>query len=489
MQATDVRAPTLEIENARLHACIRDLAALSAMPLVWVGQDTPAVVDQFLHAVATILRLDLAYVRIDESPEGVTIEAMSGTEPEVRREVGSVGRAFAPLLGTDTVATIPHPLQSGELRVKVLPLGTRQQGTLVVGSRRGDFPTDYEATFLGAAVNQLTIWRRASRFVLERNRADANATASERRARRLEEHNRYLREEVGGALAHDGVVGHSGTLATVLAQVDMLAPTQATVLITGESGTGKELIARQIHERSARAGRPFIKLSCTETTFDTDPFHLAEGGTIFVEEVGDLPPDQQLELLRLLQERQYEGVGDGETKQIDVRVIAASNRDLSTEVQAGRFPGDLYRRLGVFPIRLPPLRERKQDIPLLAAHFVALAARKLGVPAPQINERQWEQFLAYDWPGNVRELANVVERAVILSRGGNLRVDLAEHAGNGATTQEATLEQAQRRHILDALHATSWVMGGPSGAARRLGIPRTTLIYKMQKLGISRADR
>ena len=469
------------------------------MPLVWMGQDTPAVVDQVLHAVATILRLDLAYVRIDESPEGVVIEAMSGAQPEVRCEVGSVGRALAPLLGTDAAATIPHPLQAGELRVKVLPLGTRQQGTLVVGSCRGDFPTDYEATFLGAVVNLFTIWRRASRFMRERNRAEANAAASERRARRLEEHNRYLCEEVGGALAHDGVVGRSGTLAKVLAQVDMLAPTQTTVLITGESGTGKELIARQIHAHSVRAGRPFIKLSCTGTLFDADRSHLAEGGTIFVEEVGDLLPDQQLELLRLLQERQYERVGDGETKRIDVRVIAATNRDLTTEVQAGRLSGDLYRRLAVFPIRLPPLRERKQDIPPLAAHFVALAARKLGVPAPQVDERQWEQFQDYDWPGNVRELANVVERAVILSRDRKLRVDLpdgsqrpllqAQPAGNGALTQEATLEQAQRRHILDALRATSWVMGGPAGAARRLGIPRTTLIYKMQKLGISRADR
>jgi transcriptional regulator with GAF, ATPase, and Fis domain len=262
------------------------------------------------------------------------------------------------------------------------------------------------------------------------------------------------------ATAFGSIVGTSPALRTVLLQVELVASTDATVLICGESGTGKELVAREIHQRSARAHRPLVNVNCSSVPrelFESEffghargsftgalherrgRFQLAHGGTIFLDEVGDLALDLQPKVLRVLQERQYERVGDDVPRQVDVRVIAATNRDLTSEIRAGRFRQDLYYRLTVFPIDLPPLRMRRADIPLLAAHFVTRAARKLGITAPQLTRRQVEQFQAYDWPGNIRELENVIERAMILSRTGRPELDVAlPHRANGDTCPPAT---------------------------------------------------
>jgi transcriptional regulator with GAF, ATPase, and Fis domain len=517
---------TRDEDLRRFRGCVRDLTALSALPLVWVGSATPEVVGGVLDTLVGSLRLDLAYARITESPGGPAIEAARAhARPEVAQRGEEIGRALGPMLGSAAVAMVPNPVESGTLRIRVLPLGLGEQGAVVAGSHRVDFPTDFDTALLGAAVNQLTIWLRATRLLLERGRAEKALANSERERRELEEHNVYLREQVEHALAHNGIVGRSPALQGVLAQIELVAPTEATVLILGESGTGKELVAREIHSRSGRAGRPLIKVNCSaipRDMFESEffghvrgaftsavrdrhgRFQLADGGTIFLDEVGDLPLDLQPKLLRVLQEGQYERVGDDVTREVDVRVIAATNRDLAAEVRAGRFRQDLYYRLSVFPIRVPPLRERKEDIPLLAAHFVTLATRKPGTADLRIGKPEWEELKAYDWPGNIRELANLMERAVILSRGGRLQFDLPVPRQPPANTppsvipaalpapkeeqraMSVTLEDAEREHILRTLQETSWLIGGATGAASRLGMPRTTLIYKMQKLGIPR---
>ncbi|HYY05583.1 MAG TPA: sigma 54-interacting transcriptional regulator [Candidatus Limnocylindria bacterium] len=347
----------------------------------------------------------------------------------------------------------------------------------------------------------------------------------DRLSRQLEDENAYLREEVDLALAYGSIVGQNPALRRVLQQVEMVAPTDSTVLVLGETGTGKELVARAIHERSHRARRPLIKVNCgaiPRDMFESEffghvrgaftgalrdrpgRFQLADGGTVFLDEVGDLPVELQPKLLRVLQEGQYERVGDDVTRTVDVRVIAATNRDLKAEVRAGRFREDLYYRLGVFLIELPPLRERKGDIPLLASHFVSLAARKLGVPEPRISMEEWEQLKRYDWPGNVRELQNVIERTVILSRGGRPRIDavVADHAAHeGATPSppprppgpeevipEDEWRRRERANLVAALKRAGGHIYGPGGAAELLGVKPSTLQSRLRARGIHGRD-
>ena len=347
----------------------------------------------------------------------------------------------------------------------------------------------------------------------------------DRLRRRLEEENAYLREEVDLALAFGTIVGQSPALRRVLPQIEMVAPTDSTVLVLGETGTGKELVARAIHERSRRAQRPLIKVNCgaiPREMFESEffghvrgaftgalrdragRFQLADGGTVLLDEVGDLPVELQPKLLRVLQEGQYERVGDDTTREVDVRVIAATNRDLKAEVRAGRFREDLYYRLGVFLIELPPLRERKGDIPLLASHFVSLAARKLGVPEPRISMEEWEQLKGYDWPGNVRELQNVIERTVILSRGGRPRLDaiVADHAAHeGAAPPPAAhppepaeivpedeWRRRERANLVAALKRAGGRIYGPGGAAEILGVKPSTLQSRLRARRIHARD-
>jgi len=308
------------------------------------------------------------------------------------------------------------------------------------------------------------------------------------------------------------IIGKSAALEAVLEQVQRVAPADSTVLVHGETGTGKELIARAIHNLSSRCGRPFIKLNCAAIPFDLleselfghekgaftgaiaqkiGRFELADQGTLFLDEVGDIPLALQPKLLRVLQEQEFERLGSGRTHQVDVRLVAATHRNLVEMVKRNEFRSDLYYRLNVFPVSLPPLRARRDDIPALVEHFVEIHARKMNKQIEHISPETMSAFVSYQWPGNIRELQNLIERSVILTSGNVLHSPLLNSkAGTEAESPEATtLEEAERNHIRKILEQTRWVVSGPNGAAARLGIKRSTLYFRMQKLGISRSDR
>jgi transcriptional regulator with GAF, ATPase, and Fis domain len=338
--------------------------------------------------------------------------------------------------------------------------------------------------------------------------------------RRLELENEYLQEEVTRAGAFGELVGRGPALEGVARQIDLVAPTDAAVLVLGESGTGKELVAREVHRRSKRAGRPLIKVNCAavprelyESEFfghargsftgalrdRAGRFELADGGTLFLDEVGEIPLELQAKLLRVLQEGELERVGEERTRRVDVRLVAATNRDLRAEAEAGRFRKDLYYRLSVFPVELPPLRNRVEDIPMLAEHFLASTARKLGRPKPRLTLANVQQLQRYHWPGNVRELQHVLERAVITADGARLAIELP--AGPAATpvppspppvpgAEDRVLTDAEVRrleadNIRAALRRTSGKVSGSGGAAELLGIKPTTLASRIKSLGVS----
>jgi DNA-binding NtrC family response regulator len=305
------------------------------------------------------------------------------------------------------------------------------------------------------------------------------------------------------------IVGTSGALKAALKQVEVVAQTESTVLILGETGTGKELIARAIHSLSARSGRAFVKLNCAaipsglleSELFGHEKgaftgavaqrigrFELANGGTLFLDEVGDIPLELQPKLLRVLQEQEFERLGSTRTQRVDVRMVAATNRKLEQMVGAKQFREDLYFRLNVFPIRIPPLRKRAVDIPLLVRHYVEKYAQRMNKRIGTIPEEAMAALCRYSWPGNIRELQNLVERAVIMTPGSVLQVQINELQPSGpiASTVGGTLEDVERERILEALRETGAVIGGQQGAAARLGLKRTTLLSKMQRLGISR---
>jgi len=334
-----------------------------------------------------------------------------------------------------------------------------------------------------------------------------------RREERTHNENLVLREEIDRSSMFEEIVGSSEPLRRVLSQVAKVAPTDSTVLILGETGTGKELIARAIHNRSKRSARAFIRVNCAAISpsliaselFGHEKgsftgalqrrlgrFESADGGTIFLDEVGDLPPETQVALLRVLQEREFERVGGSQTVSVDVRVLAATNRDLSAAVDAGTFRQDLFYRLNVFPIRIPALRERVDDIPLLVGYLIDRYAQKAGKKIRNINKKTLDLFQAYEWPGNIRELQNVIERAVILCDGETFSVDeawLTRVAPKSPATSVplvANLVEREREMVETALREAEGVVGGPTGAAAKLGIPRQTLESKIRKLGINR---
>lgn len=334
---------------------------------------------------------------------------------------------------------------------------------------------------------------------------------------RLEEENLYLREEVTAALGMGEFVGESQALQHVLRQVQLVAPTDAAVLITGESGTGKELVARAIYDRSLRKGRALIKVNCSavpDALFESEffghvkgaftgaladrpgRFEVADRGTLFLDEIGEVPLAMQAKLLRVLQEGEFERVGDLRTRSVDVRIIAATNRDLKREVEAGRFREDLYYRLSVFPIHIPPLRERREDIPKLALHFIAQSAQRMNRRVPRVTQAMLSQLAAHDWPGNVRELQNVIERAVILSQGSALRIPLQSSPARSVTSPpfppaarlatREDLKRQERENITQALRLTKGRIFGSDGAAVLLGMKPTTLASRIKALGIKK---
>jgi transcriptional regulator with GAF, ATPase, and Fis domain len=318
------------------------------------------------------------------------------------------------------------------------------------------------------------------------------------------------------------IIGQSIALRQIIKQIEMVAPTDATVLILGETGTGKELIARELHRRSRRKDKPLVPVNCScipkdlyESEFfghargaftsavkdRVGRFEAAAGGTLFLDEIGEIPLELQSKLLRVLQDKCYERVGEEKTRRADVRIVAATNRDLKKEVTAGRFREDLYYRLNVFPMKLAPLRDRREDIPRLAAHFVELSLRELGCPRPRLTQAGIDALQSYDWPGNIRELRNVIERAVIFARGGVLEFDLlvmdsspaltpaAPRVGDGADLEfltDSEMQRLERENLFAVLEKTGWKIKGIDGAAELLGVKPTTLISRIGKMGLKR---
>jgi transcriptional regulator with GAF, ATPase, and Fis domain len=458
-----------------------------------------------------------------------------GKEPQPYEDLNArMPLNFGPL--GEAVASGQLKLIRSEGKQPAAPAGfewLREEGILECGIR----PIEFKGDVLGATVGfareyipeSFTPWGQV--FADHVGAAIANARAFDEIQRlkaQLELQNTYLQEAVVEAKGFGDLVGQSAALKHIVGQSDLVAPTEASVLILGETGTGKELVAHEIHRRSARKDGPLVRVNCASIPrelFESEffghvrgsftgavkdragRFETAEGGTIFLDEVGEIPLDIQNKLLRVLQERRYERVGDDRTRRADVRVVAATNRDLKKEAAAGRFREDLYYRLNVFPIQVPPLRERMDDIPLLAKHFVDLSTRELKCAKPRLTRAAVTKLQSYDWPGNVRELRNVIERAVILARGGVLEFDLPiagqsapavrpsrgiePPAASGTQPKfltEAELERFERDNLLLALEAAHWKIGGRDGAAELLGVKPTTLLSRMDKWGLKKPE-
>lgn len=502
-------------EVRRLQACMNDLVSLLALPALWTGQDPPTIMATLLDVVVRILRLDFAYARLNVAANDVPHEAVRVVPAEqATPQPKDIGRALEPWLRLNrpgTVFVVPYPSGEGTLSITYLWLGLeKERGVVAAGSARTDFPNDIETLLLKTAVNQAVVELQRAEVVAARDRAEE----SERLRHRLHEQYTYLREETDQDWGE--IVGSSKALKKVLKLVELVAPTTACVLIQGETGTGKELIARAVHRQSERREQAFVKLNCAAIPtglleaelFGHEKgaftgaiaqrigrFELANHGTIFLDEVGEIPLELQTKLLRVLQEHEFERLGSTRTVQVNVRLVAATNRDLEQMVADREFRSDLYYRLKVFPITVPPLRERPEDIPLLARHFTAHHARLCGKSIVSIPSETVTALCRYPWPGNVREMENLIERSVILSQGPTLDIPLVEFelkpsdggkppGSKGLTVN--TLEDAERDHILRALNGCDWVIAGPKGAAASLGMKRTSLQYKMQKLGIVR---
>jgi formate hydrogenlyase transcriptional activator len=380
-----------------------------------------------------------------------------------------------------------------------IPLITRNGaiGSLNVGSMKPQAFTSSDVDFLTQVASQAAI-------------AIENATAFQEIAQlkdQLAEEKLYLEDEIRTEQNFGEIIGDDPAFRRVLDQLATVAPTDASVMILGETGTGKELIARAIHELSGRRERTFVKLNCAAIPTGlleselfghergaftgaiaqkVGRFELANKGTLFLDEVGDIPLELQPKLLRALQEHEFERLGGVKTIKVDVRLVAATNRDLAQMIAAREFRSDLFYRLSVFPLSLPPLRERTVDIPTLVRYFTQKYARRMNKRVESIPTEAMEALAAYAWPGNVRELENLIERAVILTRGSTLEIPLAELRAATDTASPVTLEDAERDHIRRVLEQANGVVGGPNGAAARLGMKRTTLQSKMKKLRISR---
>ena len=396
----------------------------------------------------------------------------------------------------------PYGIESGCW----LPLATarRRLGTLVFTSKQQAMYDHADVHFLQLIANQVAV-------VVENALAFQEIEALKDK---LAKEKAYLEDEVRTEHNFGDIVGESAALREILKKVETVAPTDSTVLVCGETGTGKELIARAVHDLSPRKGRTFVKLNCAaiptglleSELFGHEKgaftgaiaqkvgrFELAHQGTLFLDEVGDIPLELQPKLLRVLQEQEFERLGGTRTIKVNVRLVAATNSDLAKMVADKDFRSDLYYRLNVFPLMMPPLRERPDDIPRLVRHFTHRFARRMRRQIESVPALVMDALVRYPWPGNVRELQNVIERAVILSKGTELRVAMSDlqpipapSDGAAASLAPVTLTDAEREHIVAALTATGWVVGGPKGAAARLGMKRSTLQKKMQKLGISR---
>jgi len=539
-------------EAANLRACLNDLVAVFALPAIWSGNEPSQIVCTLLDTVLHTLRLDLVYARLTDRAGGILIESVRTDDSQNFSPASEqVRQALCELLGNDIRMWPPlvrHTIFGQDLALVPVRLGVQgEMGVMVAGSKRPGFPKQTDRLLLSVAANQAAVGLQEAQLLSEQKRvaeeldrrvaqrtkelARANEELTKENAERrraeeklralqqqLESHNTYLKEEVGSALNFGRIVGRSRALRHVLQQVEDVASTGATVLITGESGTGKELLAREIHERGQRSQRPFVRVNCSaipREMFESEffghvrgaftgamrdrpgRFQIANGGTIFLDEIGELPADLQPKLLRVLQEGEYERVGEDVTRKVDVRVIAATNKNLIEEVRANRFRQDLFYRLNVFPLELPSLRARTDDIPLLASHFIAEVSKKLGMHLPIMTQADAALLQQYSWPGNIRELHNVIERAVILSKGVRLRLDiaLADLVGTAASRSDVPgviltdreFRDSERANLMKALERADGRIYGKGGAAELLGINPTTLASRLRVFKITPA--
>lgn len=444
-----------------------------------------------LHTIQANVQADLVgghEVPIDDCPAGLVWQQQQPLLVPKLTEEGRWSKVIGHMKedGTESFCFVPLTTARGRL------------GAMGFLSLQREAYSDSDVEFLQQVAKQVAV-------------AVENALAFQQIAElkdKLAKEKLYLEEELRTEHGFDDIIGDSPALRNVLKEVEVVAPTDSTVLIQGETGTGKELIARAIHRLSSRGERTFVKLNCAAIptglleselfghergaftgaiSQKAGRFELADKGTIFLDEVGEIPLELQSKLLRVLQEQEFERLGSTKTIRVNVRLIAATNRDLKSLVETKQFRSDLYYRLNVFPVTMPPLRERREDIPILVRYFTQHYAVRMKKNIQTVPATTLDVLSRYAWPGNIRELENLVERSVILTQGTDLQVSLGELETAGhLSSSTTTLEDAERGQILRALGEAKWVIGGPSGAAARLGIKRTTLQSKMQKLGISR---
>ena len=521
----------------RLRGCISDLVSLMALPTLWRNGDAAMVGGVLADVLLRMMKLDFVYVRLNAPAGAAPVEllrvahdatlAAGGAAATGADASGSasraadVGRALAPWL-TPEVSTfgacVPNPLGAGDTTLAFLWLGADAHGGVVaVGSQRDGFPAYAETLLLRVAVNQAVVELQNAEVAAHRRQSGE----LERAADRLQAENVWLRRAQERDAQVGPIIGQSEAMRRVRLQVEQLAPGAACVLIKGEPGTGKDLVARSIHQHSGRRDRPFVRVDCASlpaAQLEAELFgqargvlgtglgtavarylgaaELAQGGTLFLEGIGELSMDLQARLLRLLQDHEFVPQGGTRPIRADVRLVAACSGDLAGRVAAQAFRADLFDRLCRFTIELPPVHARAEDIPLLARHFLQFHARRCRRFVTGIAPATMEALCAYAWPGNVREIDNLIERGVMLSSGASLQVplealDTAAHTPvpvlqSDGTLPLVTLEEAQREHILRALAASNWVIAGANGAAAKLGMKRTSLQYRMQKLGITR---
>ncbi len=502
--------------------CEQYQALLEVAEAISIHRDLPALFHDLADRLHQVVRFDyLILVLYDAVQNAMRLHLLETSEPRLPGPDGPIPLDRTPsglVWQTQQPLVIEHVEREGRWPWLVshlyrphgmtsfcyLPLSTARQrlGALTFASKQAAAYRVADVGLLQLVANQVAI-------------AVENALAFrciEELKEKLTREKVYLEEEIRTEHNFGEIVGESAALRRILKEVETVAPTDSTVLIRGETGTGKELIARALHHLSPRRDRTFVKLNCAAIptglleselfghergaftgaiTQKVGRFELAHQGTLFLDEVGDIPPELQPKLLRVLQEQEFERLGSTRTIRVDVRLVAATNRDLARMVADGRFRSDLYYRLNVFPVVLPPLRERQGDVPRLVRHFAHKVARRMGRRIDTIPAEVMDALVQYPWPGNIRELENVIERAVILSRGAALQVNVGElrHAApppRATNGPAVSLADAEREHILGVLRETGWVLGGPNGAAARLAMKRTTLQSRMKKLGIAR---
>jgi len=480
--------------------------------------DNPKIDDLLTGVTASarrVIRSDFAMLGLLNSDTGQSLNAFNlrdGITIE-RKVIDSLGellaaRVFSKSKSGAGTAEDPTPMcvdgdriwvEAGFKRGCLLPLVTRGQtlGILAMGRIENTIYSQDEIEFLLLLSRQVAM--AVDKALVRGELRELRGNSSEQRV--------CLDDEIRTDSRFDEIVGRSSALQCVLREIELVAPTESNVLIMGETGTGKELVARAVHNLSTRRGGPFVKLNCAaipsglieSELFGHEKgaftgaimrkagrFEIADKGTLFLDEVGDIPLELQPKLLRVLQESEFERLGSTRTQQVDVRVVAATHRDLKQMVDDGKFRHDLYYRLHVFPLLVPPLRDRREDIPLLVRHYVDKYAQRMNRRIETIPSHAMEAVARHPWPGNVRELQNFIERAVILTPGSVLRAPLAElkQAAQRRSPRLSTLEDAEREHVLRALRESSWIIGGPNGAAARLGMKRTTLAYRIRRLNI-----